>query len=63
MDELEQALRTTLEDLNRSIERVKRDHPEDPWRAQYPDGRYVLLDANVAKANVLTALARLRRNK
>lgn len=52
-------LRETLDELDRGIDRVKREYPEDPFRAQYRDGRYILLDALTKKAAVMVAIHEL----
>lgn len=52
-------LRETFDEINRGIDRVKREHPDDPFRAQYPDGRYILLDALTKKAAILVAIHQL----
>lgn len=54
-------LRETLDELNRAIERIKREHPDDPARAQYPNGVYILLGALTNKAAVLAAIESLER--
>lgn len=52
-------LRETLFELNRGIARVMIEHSEDPFRAQYMDGRYILLDALTKKAAVMVAIHQL----
>lgn len=54
-------LRETLDELNQAIARVKQQHPEDPARAQYPNGVYILLSALTNKAAVLAAIETLER--
>lgn len=59
-DMLRRSLETVEQDLASGIalltEELVARYPE-PWLAQSPDGRYLLLDAVTTRAKVLAALA------
>lgn len=70
-DSLLNELQRTLHDIDMQIKHIKNDikneYPEEQrekinvwfW-TRYPDGKYVLADLLVARADTLSAMARLR---
>lgn len=56
--ELREALETVDKDLAQTIETIKESHTL-PYHMKSIDGRYILADALVERARVLTALAHL----
>ncbi len=73
-DSLLNELQRTLQDIDMQIKHIKNDikneYPEEQrekinvwfW-TRYPDGKYVLADLLVARADCLSAMARLRASR
>lgn len=53
------ALRSTITDIDLQISTIVENH-EDPYLQRYTDGKYVLAELLVAKAQCLAAIANLQ---
>lgn len=58
IQELDHSIRVTKSALSRRSN-VFGDHESDPYTVTDPNGRYILLDALAARANLLAALVNL----